>query len=125
VGKAIYDGCLLECYFVKALYKILLGEKLTFKDLEDYDAEYYKNLKWALENDIEGALDETFTIEDAYFGQRQVTELKAGGKLISVTNENKHEYIELLCYFKLFKSMKAQINAFMKGFYELIPRELL
>lgn len=52
IGKALFDECLLECYFVKSLYKIMIGEKLSFADLEDFDHELYTNLKWCLENDV-------------------------------------------------------------------------
>ncbi len=52
IGKALFDECLLECYFVKSLYKIMTGEPLTFQDLEDFDNEFFNNLKWCLENDI-------------------------------------------------------------------------
>lgn len=37
IGKALLDECLLECYFVKAFYKIVTGEALNFYDLEDFD----------------------------------------------------------------------------------------
>ena len=52
VGKAIYEQQLLDCYFVKAFYKIILGMPLTYHDVEDYDNELYKNLKWCLENSV-------------------------------------------------------------------------
>jgi hypothetical protein len=32
IGKALYDGHLLECYFSKPLYKMMVGEELTFED---------------------------------------------------------------------------------------------
>jgi E3 ubiquitin-protein ligase HUWE1 len=25
IGKALFEGCLLECYFVKSIYKMLIG----------------------------------------------------------------------------------------------------
>lgn len=53
IGKALFEECLLECYFVKSFYKIMTGEPLTFQDLEDFDNEFFNNLKWCLENDIE------------------------------------------------------------------------
>jgi E3 ubiquitin-protein ligase HUWE1 len=62
IGKSIFDECLLECYFVRSLYKIMSGEALTFYDLEDFDNEFFNNLKWCLENDVE-ALNTTFSIE--------------------------------------------------------------
>jgi hypothetical protein len=30
IGKALFEGCLLECYFVGSLYKMLIGQKLNF-----------------------------------------------------------------------------------------------
>jgi len=25
IGKALFDGCLLECYFVRSMYKMMIG----------------------------------------------------------------------------------------------------
>lgn len=124
IGKALFDECLLECYFVKSLYKIMTGEPLSFLDLEDFDNEFYNNLKWCLENDIT-TLYATFVVEQDFFGRSEEIELKEGGRKIPVTNENKNEYIEKLTYFKLYKSCQKQIDAFLSGFYEMIPKELV
>lgn len=62
IGKAIFDECLLECYFVKSLYKMMTGEPLTLADLEDFDNEYYNNLQWCLENDV-ACLETTMVVE--------------------------------------------------------------
>lgn len=32
IGKALFDGHLLECYFSKPLYKMMVGDELTFED---------------------------------------------------------------------------------------------
>lgn len=48
IGKALYEGCLLECYFVRSMYKMIIGQKLNFKDLEDLDNNLYQGLKWCL-----------------------------------------------------------------------------
>lgn len=32
VGKALFDGQLLECYFSKPLYKMMVGDELCFDD---------------------------------------------------------------------------------------------
>lgn len=37
IGKALFENCLLECYFVRGMYKMIIGQKLNFKDLEDLD----------------------------------------------------------------------------------------
>jgi len=124
VGKAIFDECLLECYFVKSLYKIMTGEPLCFSDLEDFDNEFYNNMKWCLENDVD-CLMTTFVAETDYFGKPLEVELIEGGKTIPVTNQNKREYVEKLCYFKLYSEIQKQVDNFLEGFYELIPKELV
>jgi E3 ubiquitin-protein ligase HUWE1 len=47
------------------------------------------------------------------------------GRNVAVTNENKQLYIEKLTYFKLYKSIQKQIDAFLEGFYEIIPKDLI
>jgi HECT-domain (ubiquitin-transferase) len=46
------------------------------------------------ENDIEDALDLTFSTEDDRFGEVVTVDLKPDGQNITVTNENKKEYVE-------------------------------
>lgn len=41
----------MECYFVKAFYKLLLDIPLEVSDLEDYDEELHKSLQWILQNE--------------------------------------------------------------------------
>lgn len=53
------------------------------------DPEYYKNLKWMLENDINDVLDLTFTEEVDYFGAVEMVELKSGGSGIKVCHNCK------------------------------------
>ena len=48
------------------------------------DPEYFKNLKWMLENDINDVLDLMFTEEVDYFGAVEMVELKPGGSSIKV-----------------------------------------
>jgi hypothetical protein len=49
------------------------------QDIEAVDPEYYKNLRWMLENPIADVLDLTFTEEVDYFGAVELVELKPGG----------------------------------------------
>ena len=55
------------------------------QDIEAVDPEYYKNLRWMLENDINDVLDLTFTEEVDYFGKVEMLELKPGGSGIKVS----------------------------------------
>jgi len=74
------------------------------------DPEYYKNLKWMLENDITDVLDLTFTAESDFFGKTEVLELVPGGRDIKVTEANKHEYVNLIARHRMTTSIKPQIQ---------------
>lgn len=92
--------------------------------MEDFDNEFFNNLKWCLENDIT-PLYATFVAEQDFFGRAEDFELIPKGRDIGVTNENKDLYIEKLTQFKLYTCIKKQIDAFLEGFYELIPKDLI
>lgn len=62
IGKAIYDGRLLDAYFAKSLYRQLLVKQVDYRDVEWVDPEYYNSLCWILENDPT-LLELTFSVE--------------------------------------------------------------
>jgi len=68
-GKALWDLQLLDCYFVKAFYKIMLGIPLSYHDLEDYDPALYKSLSWILNNQGVEMLSSYFVETVEYFGE--------------------------------------------------------
>lgn len=125
IGKAIYDGRLLDAYFSRAFYKQMLGRKVDIRDLESVDPEYHKSLVWMLENDITNVVDLDFTLEVDEFGAKQVVDLKENGSQIPVTEENKQEYVKLVVENRLETAIKDQVKAFLDGFYEIIPRSLI
>ncbi|XP_053509848.1 ubiquitin-protein ligase E3B-like [Ictalurus furcatus] len=52
-------------------------------------------------------------------------ELIPGGKTISVTNENKISYINLMAHFRMHTQIKEQTGAFIRGFRSIINPEWL
>ncbi|KAI9068310.1 hypothetical protein FKP32DRAFT_1587710 [Trametes sanguinea] len=124
IGKAIYDGRLLDAYFARSIYKQLLGKPVDYKDVEWVDPEYYNSLVWILENDP-SPLDLTFSVEADEFGVTKIVELKPGGASIPVTQENKKEFVQLSANYRLYSSIKDQIEALLAGFYEIIPKDLI
>ncbi|MQL76681.1 hypothetical protein Taro_009068 [Colocasia esculenta] len=132
VGKALFDGQLLDVHFTRSFYKHILGVKVTYHDIEAVDPDYFKNLKWMLENDISDVLDLTFTMDAdeeklILYERAEVTdyELVPGGRNMKVTEENKHEYVDLVAEHRLTTAIRPQINAFMEGFIDLIPKDLI
>lgn len=56
----------------------MVGSSLNYFDIEDYDPEYFKTLKWILENDVT-VLDLTFSYETNHFGKIISKNLKENG----------------------------------------------
>ncbi|GEQ68722.1 hypothetical protein JCM33374_g2390 [Metschnikowia sp. JCM 33374] len=125
VGLGVFHRRFLDAFFVGALYKMMLHKKVVLQDMEGVDAEFYRSLQWIIDNDITDILDLTFSAEDDKFGQIVEVDLKPGGRDIEVTQENKHEYVELICEWKIHKRIEEQFKAFIDGFNELIPQELV
>ncbi len=124
IGKALHDGYLMDAFFTRSFYKQMNNTLLTYEDMEDIDPEYYKNLKWILENDVTD-FGVFFSYQADNFGKLEERELKEGGSKIAVTNENKEEYVKLVCYDKMARTIEKQVTAFLEGLHDLIPKELL
>lgn len=52
-------------------------------------------------------------------------DLKPGGADISLTEENKKEYVNTVVSYRIAKRVKEQFDAFMAGLLEIIPSELI
>ncbi|XP_075041186.1 E3 ubiquitin-protein ligase NEDD4-like isoform X11 [Mixophyes fleayi] len=123
-GLAVFHGKLLDGFFIRPFYKMMLGKQITLKDMESVDGEYYNSLKWILENDPT-ELDLMFCIDEENFGQTYQVDLKPNGSDMVVTNENKREYIDLVIQWRFVNRVQKQMNAFLEGFTELIPIDLI
>ncbi|XP_053304154.1 E3 ubiquitin-protein ligase NEDD4-like isoform X4 [Spea bombifrons] len=123
-GLAVFHGKLLDGFFIRPFYKMMLGKQITLKDMESVDSEYYNSLKWILENDPT-ELDLMFCIDEENFGQTYQVDLKPNGSDLVVTNENKREYIDLVIQWRFVNRVQKQMNAFLEGFTELIPIDLI
>ena len=51
--------------------------------------------------------------------------MKEGGASIPVTQENKKEFVQLSANYRLYSSIKEQIESLVAGFYEIIPKDLI
>lgn len=117
IGKALYEGRVLDCHFSRAVYKRILGKAVSLKDMESLDPEYYKSLIWMLENDITDVITETFSVDNDKFGVVETIEFIENGRNVPVTQENKHEYVRLMVEWKLTGSVKEQLDEFLKGMF--------
>ena len=95
-GMAVYHGKLLDGFFIRPFYKMMLGKSIELKDMESVDTEYFNSLIWIKENDP-SELELAFQVDEESFGQMVSIELRPGGKETRVTNENK-VFIVLVYY---------------------------
>lgn len=66
-----------------------------------------------------------FYVDQDHFGKIEQKELVEGGVDKLVTNDNKLFYLEKMGFFKMYINIKEQVDAFLKGFHELIPKNLV
>ena len=92
---AVFHRMLLDGFFIRPFYKMMLNKRIVLEDLESVDAEYYNSLVWIRDNDPKD-LALTFEVDEDVLGRTVPTELKLEGKNINVTEENKNEYIDLV-----------------------------
>jgi E3 ubiquitin-protein ligase NEDD4 len=123
-GMAVYHGKLLDGFFIRPFYKMMLGKPIELKDMESVDTEYYKSLLWMKENDP-SELELTFQIDEENFGKMEQRELKPGGASIPVTSENKEEWQQLVIKWRFVSRVQAQMDNFLAGFNELVPLNLI
>ncbi|CAF1144130.1 unnamed protein product [Rotaria sp. Silwood1] len=120
IAMAIYHGKLLEAFFIRPFYKMLLSKPITLADMESVDREYYQSLKYILENDP-AELDLYFVVSEEVLGELREHDLKPGGQHIQVSQENKQEYIDLVIKYRFVQRIATQMNAIKQGFQDVLP----
>ncbi|KAG5556744.1 hypothetical protein RHGRI_007120 [Rhododendron griersonianum] len=121
VGKALYEGILLDYSFSHVFVQKLLGRYSFLDELSTLDPELYRNLMYVkhYDGDVkELCLD--FTVTEESIGKRHIIELKPGGKDVCVTNENKLQYVHAMADYKLNRQILPLSNAFYRGLTDLI-----
>lgn len=97
IAMALYHGRFIYSGFTMPFYKRMLNKKLTTKDIESIDPEFYNSLVWVRDNNIdECGLELWFSVDFEVLGQIIHHELKDNGDKEKVTEENKEEYLGLM-----------------------------
>eukprot|EP00731_Ephydatia_muelleri_P007265 Em0003g1513a len=127
VGK-----CILECAlgkpllakarFTRSFLVQILGLNVTSQCLKADDPQIYNAIT---DNSVEGL--DLFFVDTDYDSSHVLKEmpLKKKGQSLPVTDENKMEYLNLLTEYRMVTAVKSEIAAFIEGFSELIPEDLL
>uniref|UniRef100_G1RPE7 Probable E3 ubiquitin-protein ligase HECTD2 n=1 Tax=Nomascus leucogenys TaxID=61853 RepID=G1RPE7_NOMLE len=141
MGLAVYNSITLDIRFPPCCYKKLLSPPIipsdqnipvgicsvTVDDLCQIMPELAHGLSELLshEGNVEEDFYSTFQVFQEEFGIIKSYNLKPGGDKISVTNQNRKEYVQLYTDFLLNKSIYKQFAAFYYGFHSVCASHAL
>ncbi|WWD00653.1 hypothetical protein V866_007588 [Kwoniella sp. B9012] len=125
LGKAMYEGILVDVSFADFFLAKWLGRQSYLDDLSSLDKELYKGLIILKNYPKPEELALNFAITEDDFGVKRTIDLVPNGSEIAVTAENRHEYIQLVCKYKLDRQISAQSRAFFNGLSDLIDAKWL
>ncbi|XP_033848913.3 NEDD4-like E3 ubiquitin-protein ligase WWP1 isoform X2 [Acipenser ruthenus] len=126
IAMALFHGKFIDTGFSLPFYKRMLNKKLTIKDLESIDPEFYNSLIWIRDNNIEECgLEMYFSVDMEILGKVTSHDLKLDGTNLLVTEENKEEYIGLMAEWRFSRGVGEQTKAFLDGFNEVVPLQWL
>ncbi|KAI9287664.1 hypothetical protein BC943DRAFT_342170 [Umbelopsis sp. AD052] len=121
IGKALYEGILVEVAFAGFFLSKCLGKMNYLDDLPSLDYELYKgliNLKNYDGNVEDLCLD--FSITDNNVESSEIIDLIPNGRNVPVTNENRIRYIYLVANYRLNIQIGRQCKAFFRGLSTII-----
>lgn len=122
LGKALYEGILVDVAFAGAFLSKWLGKQSYLDDLASLDPELYRGLLF-LKNytgNVEADLSLNFTVTQEEFGVSKTLDLVPDGKDVAVTNENRMRYIYLVSHYRLNVQTERQCAAFFGGLSDII-----
>jgi hypothetical protein len=131
LARSLIDKQSIPVTFTPGFYKYLLNgvdeTNLDLSDCEAEDPEMLSRIKRLLEMDSESPelaailQDMTFEYESNEFGTVVSHELIPGGASIPVTPENRAQFLEAFCRFKLTTAIRSMISPLVEGFHSLLP----
>ncbi|KZT24637.1 HECT-domain-containing protein [Neolentinus lepideus HHB14362 ss-1] len=126
LGKALYEGILVDVAFAGFFLAKWLGKQSFLDDLASLDPDLYNGLiflKHYTGNPEDLSL--TFTVDEEDLGVTKTTELIPNGSNIPVTRENRLQYITLVSHYRLSKQIRLQSEAFFEGLSQMIDTKWL
>lgn len=122
VGKALWEGILLELPLASFFLKKFRGAAADVDDLPTLDPVLARSLM-SLE-DYPGDVADlglTFSLTDDVLGKPEEVDLVPGGRNLPVTSANARLFIHRVAEFKLNVQLREPVAAFLKGFRAMVP----
>ncbi|RDB26515.1 hypothetical protein Hypma_005662 [Hypsizygus marmoreus] len=121
LGKAMYEGILVDVAFAGFFLAKWLGKQSFLDDLASLDPDLYNGLIFL--KHYTGPVEElslNFTVAIDEFGVTKTIDLIPDGSNVAVTKDNRLQYIQLVSHYRLSKQIKLQSEAFFEGLSEMI-----
>lgn len=131
LALAVFHEHPLPVSFSLILCKHLMRVPVGMSDMRQLDPEFYNGrvasvLKAGGLAEVNAALGEPLTFMSAGTeSSPNPEELKPNGANILVTDENKTEYVQLLCEAYLCGGIRREIQCLLQGFWDVLPLEVL
>ncbi|KAI1794750.1 HECT-domain-containing protein [Ganoderma leucocontextum] len=126
LGKALYEGILIDVAFAGFFLAKWLDKQSYLDDLASLDPELYQGLMHLKHyTDDPEELSLNFTVAQEEFGETRSIDLLPNGSNITVTRDNRLQYIYLIAHYRLTKQIKKQSAAFFEGLSEIIDPKWL
>ena len=130
LGKALYDGMLVELPLARFFLSKLLGQRPYLNDLASLDPELHKNLMMlkTYEGDVEDlSLDFSVSTDDTGMtdADDSIVDLIPNGREIPVTNANRIKYLYYMANYRLNLQIDRHCEAFRRGLFDLIDHKWL
>ncbi|KAF7374400.1 HECT-domain-containing protein [Mycena sanguinolenta] len=124
IGKAMYEGILVDIAFAGFFLAKWLGKQSFLDDLASLDPELYNGLIFLKHypGKPRGPVSE---LHRRHFGVTKSVDLVPHGSEIAVTKENRLQYIYMVSHYRLSKQIKQQSDAFFEGLSEIIDHKWL
>jgi len=123
IGKAIFEGIVVEPCFALFFIAKLLGRHNSYYDLQSLDPALFANLQRL--KGYDGNVADLCCSFVATNADGNEVPLLPNGQNVVVTNENRFKYVYLLSNHKLNVELKAPSAAFLRGFQRLIDERWL
>ncbi|KHJ49553.1 hypothetical protein D918_00680 [Trichuris suis] len=128
LGKA---GIVVDIFLARFVLNHIIGRSPSkyyscIDELASLDADLYRQLSFIkhYEGDVSD-LGLTFSCDEDVMGAIVTHDLRPGGRTIPVTNESRISYVHLMAYHRMHMQIKDQLEAFVRGFHELISPDWL
>lgn len=131
MALAVFHEHPLPVSFCLILCKYLLRVPVGMGDVRQLDPDFFNGrvapiLRPGGPAEMEAALGEPLTfVSAATDACPEPEELRPGGAKLAVTEENKTEYVQLLCEAYLCSGIRREIQCLLQGFWDVLPPEVL